>query len=83
VTPEFAKSEGIQAWASIPLWLPSREGVEGRWLGALMVGSQRYEALNEDEAQALRVMAEQLALAIDHVRTFRQAQERFANPARD
>jgi len=78
VTPEFAKSEGIQAWASIPLRLPSREGVEGRWLGTLIVGSRRYEALNEDDVRALRAMAEQLALAIDHVRTFRQAQERLA-----
>jgi len=78
VTPEFAKSEGIQAWASVPLRLPSKDGGGGGWLGALTVGSRRYEALNEDDVRALRAMSDQLALAIDHTRTFRQAQERLA-----
>jgi len=78
LTPDFAKREGIQAWAAIPLHLPPREGGQGEWLGALIVGSRRREALDETDIQALRSMGEQLALAIDHLRTFRQARERLA-----
>ncbi len=78
VTPEFAKGEGIQAWASIPLRLPPKDGGEGRWLGTLIVGSRRYEALKEDAVRGLQVMSDQLALAIEHTLTLRQALERLA-----
>ena len=78
IIPEFAKREGIRAWASIPLYLPAREGVQGEWLGALMVGSRHHGALDEVGVRALQAMGEQLALAIDHLRTFHRAQERLA-----
>ena len=78
VTPEFAKGEGIQAWASIPLHLPPKDGGEGKWLGALTVGSRRYEALREDKVRVLKTLSDQLALAIDHLRAYREAQERLA-----
>jgi PAS domain S-box-containing protein/putative nucleotidyltransferase with HDIG domain len=77
VTPDFAKGEGIQAWAAIPLRLPPKDGAEERWLGTLMVGSRRYEALSEDDVRALQAMSDQLALAIEHLRTHRQALERL------
>ncbi len=76
--PEFAKQEGIQAWAIIPLWLPPQDGGEGEWLGALMVASRRYEALDKQDVRALQAIGDQLALAIDHARTYRQARERLA-----
>ncbi len=79
LTPDFAKREGIQAWACLPLRLPSpQEGEEGEWLGAILVGSRRYKALGEDQVQALKAMADQLALAIDHARAYWRAQERLA-----
>jgi len=78
VTPQFAKSEGIQAWASVPLRLPPKDDGEGAWLGTLMVGCRCYEALSEEDAWALQAMSDQLALAIDHIRTYRQARERLA-----
>ena len=78
LTPGFAKGEGVQAWASVPLRLPHKDGGGGGWLGTLMVGSRRYEALSEDDVGALWAMAEQLALAIDHTRTYREARERLA-----
>jgi len=78
LTPDFAKYDGIQAWVGIPLCLPApREGEEGEWLGTILVGSRRCEALNEDRVRVLEIMADQLALAIDHARTYRQAQERL------
>ncbi len=78
LTPDFAKRDGIQAWAGIPLCLPARKGEAGEWLGTILAGSRRYEALSEDEVRALEAMADQVALAIDHARTYRQAQERLA-----
>ncbi len=72
------KAEGIQVWASIPLHLPVPTGESPAWVGTLIVASRRYEALEEADLQALQTMGTQMALAIDHHRTFRQAQERLA-----
>ena len=77
-TPAFIKNAGIQAWASVPLCLPQKDDAEGGWLGTLMVGCRSYEALSEDDVRALQAMSDQLALAIDHLRTYREAQERLA-----
>ena len=77
-TPDFFKYEGIQAWTSVPLYLPPKEGKEREWLGVLIVCSRHYEALDEDQVRALNNIADQLAMAIDNVRTYRQAQERMA-----
>jgi len=76
--PGWAKGEGLQAWAAIPLRLPAPNGEVKIWLGSLTVGCLRCEALSEGEVQALQAMSDQLALAIAHTRTYRQAQERLA-----
>ncbi|MGB9628235.1 MAG: GAF domain-containing protein, partial [Thermodesulfobacteriota bacterium] len=75
LTPEFIKKEGIQAWASVPLIISD---AEERWLGTLIVGSKDIYAINEDKARALKVIADQLALGIEHVRSLRDARERLA-----
>lgn len=77
-TLEFARREGIQAWASIPLKLPRHgDNKPDELLGTIFLGSCRYEALGKDEVQTLEVIANQLALTIDHSRSYRQAEERL------
>ncbi|GBC84637.1 Sensor kinase CckA [bacterium HR11] len=71
-TPDFAKREGIQAWAAVPLELPT-----GEWLGTLMLGSRRYEALREEDVRALWDVSRQVALAVWHARLRRSAEERL------
>lgn len=77
VTPEVVKREGIQAWACVPLHLPREEGGEAEWLGSLILGSRRYEALEEHRVAMLQHTRAQLALAIDHARSHRRARERL------
>ncbi len=69
---EFAKREGIQAWASMPLTLPT-----GEWLGVLVLGSRRYEALPEEHIPLYAPMGQQIALAIWHAQLRRSAEERL------
>ncbi len=69
---EFAKREGIQALASIPLTLPT-----GEWLGVLVLGSRRYEALPEEDISFYAPMGQQIALAIWHAQLRRSAEERL------
>jgi len=69
---EFAKREGIQALASIPLTLPT-----GEWLGVLVLGSRRYEALPEEDISFYAPMGRQIALAIWHAQLRRSAEERL------
>ena len=100
--PNFAKREGVQAMATVPLTLtpdpsptlrergefpegsasplPQRGrgvGGEGKWLGTLMLGSRRLDALNEEDVFALQAIAEQLALAIDHAHHYHEAERRL------
>jgi len=75
LTPEFIKAEGIQTLASVPLRMSNGEE---RWLGTLIVGSKDINAINEDKVRALKVLAEQLALGIEHVRSLRDARERLS-----
>jgi len=76
--PDFVKREGIQAWVCVPLRLPPRRGSEkGEWLGTVIAASRRHEVLREDDVRALTGMADQLALAIEHARIYRNAQERL------
>ena len=72
ITPDFFKNEWIQAWTSVPLYLRAKEM---EWFGVILVAGRRYEALDEDQVKALHGIADQLALSIDNVRTYRQAQE--------
>jgi PAS domain S-box-containing protein len=76
--PPAAKRDGIRAWASIPFRLPARHptGAE-EWLGTLIVASRHLEALRGSDVHSLETIASQLALAIDHARAYRQAQERL------
>jgi PAS domain S-box-containing protein len=69
---EFAKREGIQARASMPLTLPT-----GEWLGVLVLGSRRYEALPEEDISFYAPMGQQIALAIWHAQLRRSAEERL------
>jgi PAS domain S-box-containing protein len=69
---EFAKREGIQARASMPLTLPT-----GEWLGVLVLGSRRYEAFPEEDIPFYAPMGQQIALAIWHAQLRRSAEERL------
>ena len=73
---EFEKWEGIQTLVSIPLTV-MRSGGEIEWLGTLVLASRWYEAVDRRDIRALQALSEQLALAIDHVRRFRKAEERL------
>ncbi|MDQ7840924.1 MAG: PAS domain S-box protein [bacterium] len=77
---EFAKHEGIQAWASIPLHLPvPQAGAEGgEWRGAILIASRNLNALPEDKVMAVERISQQLALFIAHSWVYRQAQNRMA-----
>ncbi len=74
--PGFAKREGIQAWACFPLY--SSEDDKEEFIGALILAGSCYDALGMDDVRMLDSMVEQLALAIDHVRRYREAKERLA-----
>jgi len=76
--PDFARQEGIQMWASIPLTIPmaEREG-KREWLGNIFVASRRYGALKGGDFEAFRKMTGQLALAIDHSRSYLEANRRL------
>ncbi len=75
---EFAKKEGIQAFASIPLFLPRRKQSEKEWLGAIIIASRRYSALPPEDIQTLQSMAQQIALAIEHSNIYLRAKQRMA-----
>ena len=74
--PDFAKHEGIQSKASIPLYIKNNGNKE--LIGAIMLASQRYNALGESEIRMFESMSDQLALAIDHNRHYREAKERLS-----
>lgn len=69
---DFAKRDGVQVQASVPLVLPT-----GEWLGTLLLASRRYEALQEEDVQVLRDISRQVALAIWHAQLRRTAEERL------
>jgi len=77
--PPFAREEGIQTWANLPLALfPRQEGRGRRWIGNLfLAGRNSNNALKEAEIQPIRDMAEYLALAIDHSRAHQEARQRL------
>lgn len=69
---DFAKRDGVQVRASVPLVLPS-----GEWLGTLMLASRRYEALPEEDVQMLWDIGRQVALAIHYAHLRQSAEERL------
>jgi PAS domain S-box-containing protein len=76
--PEFAKPDGMQSCATFTLNLPGENEGEGtEWLGTLLVGSRRFEALCDADVGALEGMVIQLSLAIDHARSCSRAEKRL------
>lgn len=77
---EFAKQEGIQAWTSIPLYLPApaacAEGEE--WRGAIVAAGRDINALPEDRVKAVESVSQQLALFIAHSKAYGQARNRMS-----
>lgn len=77
-TPDFVKKEGIQSWVSVALHLPPHEKEEeGKWIGYLVVGSCRYNALQKERVSVVRKLVPQISVAIDNARNYRMAQERL------
>ncbi len=77
--PEVVKQAGIQARLSVPLRLPSADSNDADDpMGVLILAARDYDAFDEENVRALCNMADQIALAISHVRTFRSAQERLS-----
>ncbi len=75
--PEFAKREGIQTWACLPLKAPTETGEEDAIVGTLMLASRRYQAVTEETLKGVWASANQLGIAIAHARLFHSAQERL------
>ena len=78
--PQFLKTEGIQALASLPLFIaaqPKEQKQRTQWLGTLILASRRYDALGKNDVQILETMADELALGIAHSQHFHQATERL------
>jgi len=74
--PDFAKLEGIQSKACLPLYSPKYDNKE--FIGTLMLASRNYNILSENDVKILEAMRNQLVLAIDHVQRHREAKERMA-----
>ncbi len=71
-----AKEVGIQVRVSLPLRLPAQPPDEPP-LAVLLLAARDIHAFNEAQVATLRVLVDQLALAVAHVRAVRQAQERL------
>ena len=71
-----AKEAGIQARISLPLRAPGAHPHDPP-VAVLILAATDYHAFNEEDIQALRAMAAQIALAIAHVQAIRQAQQRL------
>ena len=75
--PDFAKQEGMQTWASLPLKM-RRDSGEETVIGMLVIGSKRYQAMDADNFNALKAVSSQLELSIAHSRLYRDARERLS-----
>jgi signal transduction histidine kinase len=69
------RQKGLRSLLGVPLL------VEGRLIGVLQVGSLEARAFDVDDASLLQLVADRAALAVDHARLYREAQE--AITARD
>ncbi len=58
------RAKGLQALLGVPLI------VEGRVIGVVHVGTLRLRRFGEDEVRLLRLVADRIAIAIDHARLF-------------
>ncbi|RLE39405.1 hypothetical protein DRJ12_00485, partial [Candidatus Acetothermia bacterium] len=75
--PGFMKQAGIQALASVPLAVRKESGPGRKCVGALILASHRYDALEEGDVRSLQRIGEQLALAVDHSIQFDHAVQRL------
>ncbi len=75
--PAFMKRAGIQALASVPLAVRKGSDTDRECVGALLLTSHRYDALDEGDVRSLQGMGEQLALAVDHSIQFDHAVQRL------
>src|SRR5439155_1371701 len=66
------RQRGIRSLLGVPLL------VEGRLVGVLQVGSLEPRAFTPDESSLLQLVADRVALAVDHARLYREAQEAVA-----
>ena len=76
------REKGVRSLLGVPLLL------EGQLLGVLHVGTLRSRRFSPEEIRLLQLVADRAALAIDHARLFREAQEarshaEAANRAKD
>jgi PAS domain S-box-containing protein len=58
------RQKGIKSLLGVPLM------VEGRAIGVIHVGMLRYRIFNEEDTKLLQLIADRLALAIDHARIY-------------
>jgi PAS domain S-box-containing protein len=56
------KEQGLTSMVGVPLL------IEGRVLGVVHVGARAYRRFNDDDVQLLQLVADRVALAIDHTR---------------
>jgi len=75
--PGVMKQAGIQAFASVPLAVRKGSGSGRKCVGALILASHRYDALEEGDVHSLQGVGEQLALAVDHSIQFDNAVRRL------
>ena len=78
VIPDFAKHEGIQTVAVLPLDDPLESNDKNILVGTLIIGCKRYEALDKSEFKVLIELSYQMALAIKHVYLYHSARKRLA-----
>ncbi len=75
--PNFAKKEGFQALASIPLLLEKGSKGKRKLLGTIVLASRSYDALSTNDVAIATKIAEQLSLAVDHARLLSQTKSRL------
>lgn len=77
--PEHARQEGLGAWATVPLWLPSQSGRNGpRWLGTIVLCSRDAKALSEEQMRAVDDLSLHVSLAIGQSQASQMAEQRLA-----
>lgn len=73
--PDYFKREGLQAWLTLPL--KYFEQNEEQLVGVLALGSRRLKAFGRQTIDILKPLCEHLALAIERVLRFRDAESRL------
>jgi len=73
--PDYFKREGLQAWLTLPLKYSEQN--EEQLVGVLVLGSRRLKAFGKQIIDILKPLCEYLALAIERVLRFRDAELRL------